>query len=223
MNTDTQPITEAQLTLGHTIKDAPATCLVMLALAGGQARENWLARVTGYAAKTVHTAVMTLDVLGLAARIGQHKAWVLTSKAQQLAAPLDLPVSPDEIQNRVQGTLLNTTTTTLNPLLSTPKVVVDAEIQNREQGTLLTDPDYAAALQALHRHNIKGTTADQLAAQEHVTPEYVDAIMADTSRRGKPSWETRARAIKRMRDMDEPDKADPEDAGVANAWRRAQH
>jgi hypothetical protein len=223
MNTDTQPITPELLTIGHTVKDAPATCFLMLALAGGQARETWLARVTGYALKTVHVAVETLDVLGLAARIGQHKAWVLTSKARQLAAPLDLPVSPDEIQNRVQGTVLITTSTTVNDLVTlTPKVVAEEENQNREQRPVLTEPEpeYEAALQALHRNNIKGETAEGLARSEWVTPEYVDAIMEDTARRGLPRWQTRALAIKRMRDADEaepPESAQGET--VADAWR----
>lgn len=135
MNNDTQQITQDQLVFGHTIRDAPATCLIMLSLAGAQAREVWLARVIGYSDKTVHSAMETLDVLGLAARIGQHKSWVLTNKAHQLTTG---------IQNTEQVRVLSSSSSLIDiDVLSSSSLKLQLQpTQNTEQVRVLR-PTYA--------------------------------------------------------------------------------
>ncbi len=52
-----------------------------------------------------------------------------------------------------------------------------------------------------------GKTADELAHLKRpgpdITPEYVDAIIKDTAKRGLPSYKAKGLAIRRMRDGDQ--------------------
>ena len=228
MNSDTQIVTPDQLAFGHTIKDAPATCLIMLELAGGQAREVWLERATGYAFHTVHKAMDKLATLGLAARIGQGKAWVTTGKAQQIAMPMALPVQDSRTQNMLPVHVLPTTTTTsyLSELDET--VVVEAvENQNMLKVHVLNSydsPEVEAVLLALHRHGINGDRAREVASKEWVTPEYVDEIWEDSKKRKlRPPYSLTGLAIRRMLDGDLVQKTiDPNDHEADKARRIAE-
>jgi DNA-binding MarR family transcriptional regulator len=139
---------------------------------------------------------------GYAAHSGQR--WFLTDKGRQLPLPgLSLPRQPMELTEQSEGntlTLASTTTTLLNLNTDTP---IEGEAEQSEGKTLtLEQPEVQSALAALHRHNIMGKTADELAHLPDMTPEYIDAIMKDTAKRGLPSYKAKGLAIRRMRDGD---------------------
>jgi len=198
------------------LKGPAIKCVIAFCWERRQLTVNQLVPRVGHDKNTVRVALAQLALYNLAAQvIGTIETWTLTDIGYQLPLPpmLEGQTLQDQIlQVAPSGEILTLTTTTTYSPSSSP--LDSCSSSKRNNGEILTtepdDPDYEAALQALHKHNIRGPKAEELAHLEWMTPEYIKAHVEALPRKDL------GLAIYRMTCGDEP--PEPEHS-IADTWR----
>ena len=182
----------------RTLKGAPLSVLMALALSRQPVGAKWICRQTGYAIDTVHESLLFLEENQFATRNGRY-AWQIANGVEQLpfAAPL-----PDEVENEKEYEKI--VVDEIEDEAEYEKIVVD-EVENEREYEIIVVPNHLVVgsrskdlkpdlelppttrsrspsreklqvdqnLSALHDAGIQEPKRSQLARMNHITPRLI--------------------------------------------------
>lgn len=171
------------------LKGAPITILLVLAMCGGLAKNKDIESATGYTDKTVAKALAALSDAGLIAR--SAGLWVLTQGGRQFV------LSGDSEPGKIPATELSTTypqpDEKSGKIPELPQKVGNSPdfrlinnnklIKSINSRPIIINPENLRLLESV---GVQEPVRSQLAALPHVTPEYLEKMIAASQEEPDP-------------------------------------